>query len=153
MNLKEIMNEKMKKLIYADDKIKVKFSVDKKIDHSLESRLTRANITNDKLISDLKNKIISKLDKSGIYLIKNLKDEYQIIGKYNKKELYIYTILTKDMIAKDFDYEIIVEWIKECFGITINENEFRIIKEGNNDICIENKEIYSPQDKFFVIEV
>jgi len=68
--IKEAFAKRIERFVLTHNNIDVKFSEDKEKIHSLESRLERANISNETLIKDLKTRIIDKLDKSGIYYFK-----------------------------------------------------------------------------------
>lgn len=155
--IKEAFAKRIERFILTHNNIDVKFSEDKEKIHSLESRLERANISNDILIKDLKTRIIGKLDKSGIYYFKVKDNNYKLLARYNKNknELYIFTILNYEMEAKDFDYNIIVEWFKEFFNISLDEKVVRVIndEELDDDVIVDGNDIYWARNEIIIVEV
>lgn len=150
-SFKELLERAMGILLFTHDNIDFKFSQNG--EHTLENRLKRANITKKQFYKDLK-KNSDKLTKQGIYLFTS--DSYKFLARYsitnNKKELYIFTILNQNMVAKDYDYNMIIEWLETC-GIEINHNEVHLLEDYDLDILIENKQVYIVRGEIFEIEI
>lgn len=157
LSITEELSKRISKVVLKYNYYTVYFSETADGTHSFESRLNRAKIERSVFIDDLKTKMLPELKSSGIYLFKK-ENGYQVLGRYNsqKKEFFIFTILNKDMVAKDFDTKIIIEWVQEFFNIELSENEVRLVNDSeiDVDILLEGTETaFQVVDEIIVIKI
>ena len=152
-NFYNYLNEQSK-FIYKNKKYKIAVLFNEEENHTFESRLERANLSlfefRDKI-----NSLIEKLqDKEfGLYGVKF--NDFGVIVRYKKKQLYVITILSKEMIIKDVDFKILIkEWLEKINNTKIKLNEFRIFNIGDKEIFVENKEndLHIYGKNFYILE-
>ena len=118
IKFKDIFNEKTN--IKYNKGIKIVFN--DYLNHSLNDKLNRSNIT-DKEFKSVLNKITKKIKQdnfsSGNYNFIFTKFKLPCTYNKDKKELFISTILTKNMVVKSGDKRIVMEEINNIEYINI----------------------------------